>query len=230
MITFTTETDQPKRQDEWDLYWFHRSDLDASYPANQETLALAGFVPAGSRINEEIEMVDDLAEALGCMRMNGDTGEYEATKDFDGLCAEVGKLRKKLSAERAGRERLEKQVTDLLGDREELEVLRRRLSAYCKAKDNVATGSNDFCGSCNKLSCICGDPGDMSEKSHEIEQHDSITEARGWAFKAKAEAVWHQNKLGESSPYRLHLNLIHAVEALIDALEKGGGPSGPTQP
>jgi hypothetical protein len=46
MIELTTEEPQRNRVNKWTLYWYHATDPDACYPADPETLAKAGFVPA----------------------------------------------------------------------------------------------------------------------------------------------------------------------------------------
>lgn len=45
-IELRTEEPQRNRTHVWHLYWFHASDPDASYRADRETLAKAGYVPA----------------------------------------------------------------------------------------------------------------------------------------------------------------------------------------
>ena len=45
-IELTTEEPQKNLKHTWQLYWFHATDPDASYRADTETLAKAGFIPA----------------------------------------------------------------------------------------------------------------------------------------------------------------------------------------
>lgn len=46
MIELQTEEPQKNKTHTWRLYWFHATDPDANYPADTETLARAGYVPA----------------------------------------------------------------------------------------------------------------------------------------------------------------------------------------
>lgn len=67
-ITITTEQEQPKRTNVWELYWFHKTDPDASYPADEETLGKAGYILAAGHVtieHYESRMRDVRAAAKG---------------------------------------------------------------------------------------------------------------------------------------------------------------------
>jgi hypothetical protein len=76
-IVLTTEEPQRNRTNTWELYWFHRTDLDASYRADVTTLARAGFVPKAeldaeqerARASEE-RLQEVMHERDACRREN----------------------------------------------------------------------------------------------------------------------------------------------------------------
>lgn len=56
MIELKTEEPQKNKTHTWRLYWFHATDLDASYPADSETLAKSGFVPQAELDRATLEL------------------------------------------------------------------------------------------------------------------------------------------------------------------------------
>lgn len=111
MIELKTEEPQKNKTHTWRLYWFHASDLDASYPADGETLAKAGYVPQSALatarsehesivqgLRGELERLTECNAAVVADMRQEQEAASELLREVDGL---RGELERKKAATRA---------------------------------------------------------------------------------------------------------------------------------
>jgi hypothetical protein len=97
VIELQTEEPQKNKAHTWRLYWFHATDLDASYPADADTLAKAGFVPVSSLAAAQEELATATAQLKSIITASMDTTALMSRLADDGL-AKVAELEEQLTA------------------------------------------------------------------------------------------------------------------------------------